>query len=161
MDYYKVDLDGSAYTYGWDGDRLEPGDEVTVPGNIVNPEPSVRRVIRKLDKPDYDPAKIKNILAKTPRNPLADLDDLMDSIFTDKAQNEAIASAVQKNYGYPEEDPSADAGNDLTWAEANPGVVLNYPQEMVRDAAEDFQNYMDHGGYDQADDDEPRNAEGF
>lgn len=147
-----MDLDGSAYTYGWDGEEpLAPGDEVTVPGNVVNPEPSVRRVIRKLDKPDYDPAKIKNILAKTPRRVLTDLDDLMDRIFTDEAQNEAIASSVRKDQGYPEGDPSADAGNSRTWAEGNPGVVLNYPQKMVRDAAEEFQDFMDREGYNRSD----------
>lgn len=106
MRYYKVDLDGSAYTYGWDGDEpLSPGDEVTIPGNVVNPEPTVRTVIRELAEPDYDRAKIKNILAKTPRRALADLDDLMDD----------------------------QLDSDRSWFETNPGVVLNYPQKMVRD----------------------------
>lgn len=83
MRYYKVDLDGSAYTYGWDGEEpLSPGDEVTVPGNVVNPEPSVRKVLRELEKPDYDPAKIKNILAKTPSQAtLFELDELLDDSY--------------------------------------------------------------------------------
>lgn len=82
MRYYKVDLDGSAYTYGWTGDEpLHPGDEVTVPGNVVNPEPSVCQVIRELAEPDYDPTKIKNILAKTPRQAsLFDLDQMLGDL---------------------------------------------------------------------------------
>lgn len=105
MRYYKVDLDGSAYTYGWDGEEpLSPGDEVTVPGNVVNPEPSIRKVLRELAEPDYDPAKIKNILANTPRQAtLFELDELLDGIFTNEAQNEAIASYVKDAYDSDED----------------------------------------------------------
>lgn len=65
IQYVKVDLDGKAYTYGWTGSEpLKRGDRVEVPANVVNPEPSVRTVLRPMPGPDYDVDKIVNILAK-------------------------------------------------------------------------------------------------
>lgn len=65
MQYVKVDLDGKAYTYGWTGSEpLKRGDRVEVPANVVNPEPSVRTVLRAMPGPDYDVDKIVNILSK-------------------------------------------------------------------------------------------------
>lgn len=65
MQYVKVDLDGKAYTYGWTGvEPLKRGDRVEVPGNVVNPKPSVRTVLRPMPGPDYDVDKIVNILSK-------------------------------------------------------------------------------------------------
>lgn len=64
MQYVKVDLEGRAYTYSWDDTkyRLQPGDIVLVPGNVVNPRAQQAPVIRLLDGPDYD-GKITEILA--------------------------------------------------------------------------------------------------
>lgn len=65
IQYVKVDLDGKAYTYGWTGSEpLKRGDRVEVPANVVNPEPSIRTVLRPMPGPDYDVDKIVNILAK-------------------------------------------------------------------------------------------------
>lgn len=56
MQHVKLDLNGKAYTYEWadDNDPLEPGDLVWIPGNRVNPDPSLVRVLRTLGQPDYD-----------------------------------------------------------------------------------------------------------
>jgi hypothetical protein len=83
--FVKVDLDGKAYTYKWTGSvPLEPGDQVEVPGNVVNTEPSVRRVLRVLAKPDYEVAKIVAILSKVESRPEPhDWDDLIGDLGDD------------------------------------------------------------------------------
>lgn len=83
--FVKVDLDGKAYTYGWTGSEpLKRGDRVEVPANVVNPEPSVRTVLRPMPGPDYDVDKIVNILSKVepPSRPEPhDWDDLIGEGF--------------------------------------------------------------------------------
>lgn len=86
MQYVKVDLDGKAYTYGWTGSEpLKRGDRVEVPANVVNPEPSVRTVLRPMPGPDYDVDKIVNILSRVedvPSRPEPhDWDDLIGEGF--------------------------------------------------------------------------------
>jgi hypothetical protein len=65
MQYVKLDLNGSAYTYGWTGDDpLEPGDWVWCPGNSVHPDTFEARVLRVLSGPDYD-GPITTILSRS------------------------------------------------------------------------------------------------
>jgi hypothetical protein len=83
--FVKVDLDGKAYTYKWTGSvPLEPGDQVEVPGNVVNTEPSVRRVLRVLNKPDYEVAKIVAILSKV--EPATATEKALDQLDRDEAR---------------------------------------------------------------------------
>lgn len=75
--FFKVDLDGRAYTYKSDFD-VSVGDRVVVPPNRIKSEPQVAPVIRLLNKPDYDVDKIVSILAKVGNDPLADLEAMLE-----------------------------------------------------------------------------------
>lgn len=49
MQFVKVDLQARrAYTYAWNGESLKPGDKVRVPGNAVNDQGGIGRVIREV-----------------------------------------------------------------------------------------------------------------
>lgn len=145
IQYVKVDLDGKAYTYGWTGaEPLKRGDLVEVPANVVNPEPSVRTVLRPMPGPDYDVDKIVNILSKVepPSRPEPhDWDDLIGDLGDD--------SAAEKFDDYVAED--AHATRLQRWDGVDPSA-----DDLPEDAAR-----MMHKRHVDALPDEPRNAEGF
>lgn len=133
MQYVKVDLDGKAYTYGWTGaEPLKRGDRVEVPANVVNPEPSIRTILRPIPGPDYDVDKIVNILAKVEGgHAVTDRKrpDVVDPVIYDGEGNMSFPPTRRNlTAGLAEGDPSADAGDDRTFAEANPGVDLGRPE---------------------------------
>lgn len=178
--YYKVDLDGSAYTYGWTGSEpLKPGDRVEVPGNVVNLEPSVRRVIRQLDAPDYDVDKIKNILAKVETASEQYAEDLAAIVgedyedFAADAEERQRKTWAEQNYwddmaqtggiGYPEPDEEGDAFENYVAKEDHAARQRRWDgvDPSVDDVPEDAFRMMHKRYVDALPDEQRRDAEGY
>lgn len=117
MQYVKVDLDGKAYTYGWTGSEpLKRGDRVVVPGNVVNPEQSVRTVLRAMPSPDYDVDKIVNILDRVHLQPRSQVEKALDQL----DRNEAKALR---------EDPSMSRPEPHDWDDLIGDDILDFRDE--------------------------------